>query len=328
MRRLAIWLLLVSPCLAQEPRQNHLQLSEPVVHCPSASQANKGNLDVNKDAVDLQTAIALVTDAINEAKCKNYDPDGRFQLTTADIQFQTLVDTNGSLEILFIGGITGELDKQVTSLSDFTYSVPTPLDAVPVDHSKLRAEVLGAKPKVTPAKNLGDAIAAAMQQMEAGLGDFPELSQHQVKVSIAFAVTKQGGLELEPKIGSVGITAKLTRTNTATQTLTLTFADQAPTVNLTVTPSSPITGGSSVTMIATIVPPSNSSRVPKGEVTFLDGAIVLGTRRLVNGYAGITVPSLSPGAHSLTAVYGSDRIYDSAVSSASVMLVEPNILPN
>jgi len=83
-----------------------------------------------------------------------------------------------------------------------------------------------------------------------------------------------------------------------------------------------------VTPIATVIAPSNSSEVPKGEVTFLDGTVVLGTRRLVHGYAGVTVPTLSPGVHSLTAVYGSDRMYDSAVSSASVMLVEPNILPN
>jgi hypothetical protein len=60
---------------------------------------------------------------------------------------------------------------------------------------------------------------------------------------------------------------------TTTQTLTLTFADQVPLVNLNATPSSPIAEGVSVTLIASVVPPANSTVMPEGKVTFLDGNV-------------------------------------------------------
>ena len=161
-----------------------------------------------------------------------------------------------------------------------------------------------------------------MQQMAAGIGQLPALSQHQIKVSIKFAVTKDGTLELEPKIGSVGIIAKFKRTDTATQTLTLTFADQVPVINLSSTASAPITTGVSVTLTATVAPPANSTVTPAGNVTFLDGNAVLGTQPLKNGFAALTVPSLGSGAHSITAVFGGDEHFDSTASSATVVVVK------
>ena len=40
-----------------------------------------------------------------------------------------------------------------------------------------------------------------------------------------------------------------------------------------------------------------------GSVTFYDGMHPLGRSMIVNGIAGLTVPSLSAGGHTLTAVY-------------------------
>lgn len=243
------------------------------------------------------------------------------------MDFQTLVDKDGTLEVVFIGGLAGELDKQVTSDSDFTYSVPTPVGVNPVDRTQMMIELVRKpKRKVTPAKTLGEAIAAAMNQMAAGVGDLPALSQHQVKISIKYAFTKDGTLELEAKPYGVGVAFKYRKSVTTTQTLTLTFADQVPVVNLNVTPSSPIAEGVSVTVIASVVPPANSTVKPEGKVTFLDGNVSLGVRPLNNGFAGLIVPTLSSGVHSLTAVYGSDQRYDSVASTATVMVVEPNVV--
>jgi prepilin-type processing-associated H-X9-DG protein len=326
MHRIALWFLLISPCLGQTLGPKNFLGASPSIDCKMRKPADKEILKTNKGFVSLAEATGFVIDAINEAKCENYDPVGRFQLMTADMDFQTLIDKDGTFEVLFIGGIAGELDKQVTSDSDFTYSVPTPFGAVPVEHSQMLLLLHNAKTKVTPAKTLGEAIAAAMKQMAAGVGDLPALSQHQVKVSIKFAFTKDGTLELEPTLGSVGIKLGFKKTETNTQTLTLTFADQAPTVNLSATPSSPISEGVSVTLIASVVPPVNSTAAPSGNVAFLDGNVSLSVKPLSSGFAGIIIPTLSPGVHSFTAVYGSDSRFDSTASTATVVVVTPNVL--
>jgi hypothetical protein len=69
--------------------------------------------------------------------------------------------------------------------------------------------------------------------------------------------------------------------------------------------------------------------MPKGKVAFLDGnaSDPLSVQDLNSGFAGLIVPSLSSGVHSFTAVYRSeDGRYDATASTATVMVVEPNIL--
>jgi hypothetical protein len=271
--------------------------------------------------------------AIDEARCKNYYPSSRFQLTSADLDFQTLVDKDGTLEVLVIFGLAGELDKQVTSEAEFTYSVPTPFGVVrPTQEQFSEMVALSKKPKtnVNSATSLGDAIAAAIKQMSAGLGDFAALSQHQVKVNVKFAFTKDGAVELEPKWGPLSIVGKYKDSRTVTQTLTLTFTDQAPTVNLSVTPSSPISEGVSVILVASVVPPASSTVTPQGNVTFLDSGNtkLSDPQPLKDGFAGIIIPTLKPGVHSFTAVYSptTDGPYDSAASTATVMVVTQGIV--
>jgi hypothetical protein len=124
-RPIVACLLLVSPYLAQTAGKNEFLIaSSPTVNCKNLKPADKEALKTKKKFINLSEATTFVVDAISQATCENYDPVGRFQLTTADLDFQTLVDNDGTLEVLFIGGVAGELDKQVTSDSDFTYSVP------------------------------------------------------------------------------------------------------------------------------------------------------------------------------------------------------------
>lgn len=155
MRHIVIGVLLISLGFAQSPEQKSILTASPTVNCPAPKSANTQILKSNKKFVNLAAATALVVDAINQAKCENYDPFARFQLTTADLDFQTLVDTDGTLEVLFIGGLAGELDKQVTSDSDFTYSVPTPVGAKPIAHEEMLLRLGKTKTKTTPAKTLG-----------------------------------------------------------------------------------------------------------------------------------------------------------------------------
>ena len=71
----------------------------------------------------------------------------------------------------------------------------------------------------------------------------------------------------------------------------------------------PSTFGASVTFTATL--PVDAT----GVVTFLDGATSLGTGTITNGVATLTTTSLAGGTHSITAQYGGDVNYNSAVST-------------
>jgi hypothetical protein len=54
--------------------------------------------------------------------------------------------------------------------------------------------------------------------------------------------------------------------------------------------------------------------LPTGSVTFLDGGAVLGSAPLVGGQASLSVTFLSPGVHSLTAVYSADSTFANSTS--------------
>lgn len=75
--------------------------------------------------------------------------------------------------------------------------------------------------------------------------------------------------------------------------------------------------GSPVTLTAAVA--TTTSGQPTGTVTFLDGAIVLGTAQtLSSGIASITTSSLSAGSHNLTVAYSGDTNFNASVSSALV----------
>jgi uncharacterized repeat protein (TIGR03803 family) len=81
-----------------------------------------------------------------------------------------------------------------------------------------------------------------------------------------------------------------------------------------------IFSGATVTLTATV---SGSGSTPTGSVTFNDGQTVLGTGALNgSGVATLTTTSLvSPGAHSITAVYGGDTNYLGSTSSIETVIV-------
>ncbi len=73
----------------------------------------------------------------------------------------------------------------------------------------------------------------------------------------------------------------------------------------------PSIAGQNVTFTATVTPSDAT-----GTVTFLDGTTTLGTGTLNGAVATYSTAALSPGTHSITAVYGGDRNYPGSTSAA------------
>jgi hypothetical protein len=80
----------------------------------------------------------------------------------------------------------------------------------------------------------------------------------------------------------------------------------------------PAPGGQPVTFTATVTPAFNAGAMT-GNVTFYDGANVLGTATISSGKAMFTTSSLSLGTHSITAAYAGDSNY---LPSTSRVLLE------
>ena len=74
----------------------------------------------------------------------------------------------------------------------------------------------------------------------------------------------------------------------------------------------PSISGKTITFTATV---SSSEGTPAGKVTFLDGTTVLATKLLSGGTTILTDSGLSPGLHSITAVYGGNPSFDSSASA-------------
>jgi hypothetical protein len=81
--------------------------------------------------------------------------------------------------------------------------------------------------------------------------------------------------------------------------------------------------GQAVTLTATVT--GTGGAVPTGTVTFFDGGTQLGAAGLTNGHASLTVTTLAPGGHALTAVYGGDANFTGGGSSAAPVSVSPNV---
>ncbi len=95
---------------------------------------------------------------------------------------------------------------------------------------------------------------------------------------------------------------------------------KAQTVTMLTSSVDPATSGQSVTFTANVVAGAGSVAAPTGVVTFLDGSIVLGTKKLIgSGVASFSISSLGVGNHAITASYGGDA---NSVGSVSAVLTE------
>jgi hypothetical protein len=102
--------------------------------------------------------------------------------------------------------------------------------------------------------------------------------------------------------------------SSANTTTSLTINKATPTVTLT-SSTNPTVYGSPVTFTA------QTALSATGTITFYDGATIIGTGTLSSGTATFTLNSLGAGMHSITASYGGDSNYLSAVSAAVSQVV-------
>ncbi|HEY6946509.1 MAG TPA: Ig-like domain repeat protein [Candidatus Acidoferrum sp.] len=76
----------------------------------------------------------------------------------------------------------------------------------------------------------------------------------------------------------------------------------------------PALAGQAVTFTATVQAGAGNS--PVGAVTFLDGSTTLGSTAVINNSAQLTIATLAPGSHSITAAYGGSTDFAASTSSA------------
>lgn len=321
---LVVFCLDLSATMAQTPQPaaaSEVAHSAVQVDCSTKQIPATISLDKKQMTIGLTQATAYAKNAIDAAQCEIGTSARRFLLTNVDLDLQTVTDSDGTLEVLFIGGLAGELDRTTTADTDFTYSVPTPGNYPREAHSEILDAIKAwFHPEKAPKpQNLAALITKAVTQLQDNAAMFPALSQHQVKVSLKFAFLKDATIEAEPKIGSVGVTAKWKYSNTYTQTITLTFADQTPTITLNVAASAKLPAGH-YDLTATALPPSGFPGPVDGAITFLDGTTPLQSVTLKNGVASLPGTSLISGVHTLSAVY-SGSLLDTAASSASIQIV-------
>ena len=103
-------------------------------------------------------------------------------------------------------------------------------------------------------------------------------------------------------------------------------ATTAPTNTALTASAATITGGQSETFTATVAPQSGTG-VPTGTVTFLDGAVSIGTGTLNgSGVATLATSTLAQGTHSVTANYAGDANFSASVSPAVAVQVNAGAL--
>jgi hypothetical protein len=96
------------------------------------------------------------------------------------------------------------------------------------------------------------------------------------------------------------------------------LVDPQPKVTLSATPN-PVFLNNPVTLTATL---AVTGPVPSGIVTFLDGSQPIGSANLTGATATLSVSTLALGTHSITASYGGNANYASAVSLPVAVVVE------
>ena len=101
-------------------------------------------------------------------------------------------------------------------------------------------------------------------------------------------------------------------------TRSITVNKIAPTAQLTAS-SNPILVQTTVTLTATV---SSTASMPSGYIVFSDSGTPLGTVSLSGGIATMTIPTLTAGTHSITAIYSGDGNFSSINSATLVEAVQ------
>lgn len=82
-----------------------------------------------------------------------------------------------------------------------------------------------------------------------------------------------------------------------------------------VSSANPVVAGQPITLIAATAPAASNLLSPTGTITFHVDGVAKTPATLANGLATLTVPTLSAGNHSITAVYSGDSTFNSSTSA-------------
>ena len=93
------------------------------------------------------------------------------------------------------------------------------------------------------------------------------------------------------------------------------------TTTLNVSPGTTEPSGTTLQFTGSISPYTFGTYIAGGTVTFYDGGTSIGSGSVGNGQALLTNNSLTPGSHSLTAVYSGDFNFSSSTSSTTVVTI-------
>jgi hypothetical protein len=104
---------------------------------------------------------------------------------------------------------------------------------------------------------------------------------------------------------------------TASTAATVVVTKADPTIAMT-SGANPAVTGQSVALSAVVAPPTGTTGIPDGDVTFTNGDTVLGTATLSNGVAVLAVTDLPLGTSRITAAYSGSASYTAVDSSALV----------
>ena len=125
--------------------------------------------------------------------------------------------------------------------------------------------------------------------------------------------------------GTFAVTVSgLTSANYTLQLLqgTLTVVETPTTTTLDVTPA-PIQYGDTVTLTATVAPGTAT-----GNVSFFDGAVLLGQATVSGGVVTLTTTTLSAGTHNITASYNGDGTYATSVTDPQTVTLAKRAAPD
>jgi hypothetical protein len=98
------------------------------------------------------------------------------------------------------------------------------------------------------------------------------------------------------------------------------FQPPATTTLLTL-PANPVLPGQAVVFTATVTAQTPGSNTPQGTVTFRIDGMAQAPMSLVNGVATLTVTTLLPGAHSITATYNGDVNFNTSASTPQTLTI-------
>ena len=127
-------------------------------------------------------------------------------------------------------------------------------------------------------------------------------------------------------IGTDSVTAVYSGDNTynpsTSAPTTVTVNGITTTTSLTASPN-PAAAGATVTLMASVAPPTGNTGTPTGSIAFKNGGTTLATVPLANGSATYTTSSLANGPDSITAVYSGDNTYTTSTGSVTVTVSVP-----